>query len=279
MSVLRGPLATASSLAIVVTAVIGSAAAVVALRPDPSSATGATRLVVVQRRIVAVADRPDGTAGPRRIVVGLGRPTRRGDLLVAGVDDGVETSGMAHPRYLFPGWRRAATTIGGQTAQGGPPRTGGLEAGIFYFADNPGGITDVDVAAIPRGTRAWVSVVLVELSGAPARLPVDTTGVSTSGPTPKDYSNVSTVRASRPTSHAGDIVFTVFDNGGDPAHEVAFSNTPGWKVLGEVNDVHDDGQPICLDVRVEVHRAVVVWQRDRFTGAPIDSCAVIAALG
>lgn len=234
--------------------------------------------VIVQRKIVTVAGLIGHRPGPRRITVRFPHPTRRGDLLVAGVDDGVESSGMVHARYRFPGWRRAVSTIGGQRATTGRAATGGLQAAIYYLPDNPGGIVAVPVAVIPPGSLDWVSVVLVELAHSPPAEVVDTVGTSTDGPSPKDYSLISTVRTRHATTTKNELVLAVFNNGGNAPHGVRFVNSPGWTVLGEVHDPNNDQQPILLDFRVQSTRAVVT-ETDRYLGGtPIDNCAAIAAL-
>lgn len=247
--------------------------------PHPASGGVVGRLRVVQRRVVTVPGLTGTAPGPRSIVVRFARPTRRGDLLVAGVDDGVETSGMRHARYLFPGWRRAVTTIGGERADtgAGAYATGGLQAAVYFRADNPGGIVSVPVARIPSGSLDWVSVVLVELAGPPRSLRVDATGSSTSGPTQKDWSNDSVVRTRSATSGVHDLAFAVFDNGGNAPGGVDFASSSGWTVLGEVHDSDGDQQPILLDYRV-LRRRAVVEETDRYDGYPIDNCAVVVAL-
>lgn len=234
--------------------------------------------VIVQRRVVAVPGLDGTRPGPRSITVRFRHPTRRGDLLVAGVDDGVESSGMAHARYRFPGWHRAVETVGGQRATTGRAATGGLQAAVYFLADNRGGIVSVPVATIPAGSLDWVSVVLVELARTPPAGRVDTTGASTNGPSPKDYSLVSTVRTRRKTAGRNELVLAVFNNGDNSPHGVRFVNSPGWTVAGEVHDPTDNEQPILVDFRLQRRRKVVA-ETDRYVGgAPIDNCAVIAAL-
>lgn len=246
----------------------------------PANAATQRKPMVVERRVVTVPGLQGKKPGPRSIVVRFPRPTHRGDLLVAGVDDGVETSGMAHAHYLFPGWRRAVTTIGGQTAGTGTGAyvTGGLQAAIYFYPNNPGRISAVRIATIQRNSLDWVSVVLVELAGVPAHLSVDTTGKSTDGPSPRDYTQVSTVRTSSATSRDGDLALAVFNNGGNSPHGLRFVNSAGWKVAGEIRDFNNNQQPILLDYRIERNRSIVS-ETDRYVGGyPIDNCAVMAAL-
>lgn len=236
------------------------------------------RPVVVERRVLTVPGLNGSSPGPRAISVRFPHPTRKGDLLVAGVDDGVETSGMVHARYRFPGWRRAVSVIGGQRATTGRTATGGLQAALYFYPDNPGGIVSIPVASIPAGSLDWVSVVLVELADAPPAGAVDTTGTSTNGPLPSDYSLVSTVRTRRATAGADELAFAVFNNGDNSPYGVRFVNSPGWTVVGEVHDPNNNEQPILLDYRL-VRRRDVVRETDRYVGgSPIDNCAVMAVL-
>lgn len=250
-----------------------------------STGSGGARLasdahgpVVVQRRVVAVPGLNGKTPGPRNVTVRFPHPTTKGDLLVAGVDDGVEQSGMVHARYRFPHWRRAVETIGGQRATTRGAATGGLQAAIYFYPDNPGGLVSVPVASIPPGSLDWVSVVLVELADTPPATAVDTTGTSTNGPLPSDYSLVSTVRTRRATAVPDELVLAVFNNGDNSPHGVGFVNSPGWTIVGEVHDPNNNEQPILLDFRV-ARRPTVVTETDHYVGGyPIDNCAVIAAL-
>jgi hypothetical protein len=275
----RGPAVGRVLRPVAVTAV--AASGLVGLLPGAVAARAdrAAPLVVVQRRVVTVPGLVGAAPGPRSIVVSFARPTRRGDLLVAGVDDGVQTSGMTHARYLFNGWRKAASVIGGERAGtgAGSYATGGLQAAVYFRPDNPGGIVSVPVARIPPGSLDWVSVVLVEFRGSPRSLHVDATGTSTSGPMQQDWSNVSAVRTSAATSGAHDLVIAVFNNGGNAPGGVDFTDPPAWRVLGEVHDADGDQQPILVDYRV-LRRKAVVAETDRYDGYPIDNCAVVAAL-
>lgn len=277
----RSPAATAAAVVAIVLALPLCATACGGAGASPSRA-GAERAhpTVVQRWVGTFPGLEGHKPGPRSITVRFPQPTRPGDLLVAGVDDGVETSGMVHAHYLLPGWHRAVTTIGGEEAGTGSGgyATGGLQAAIFYYPDNPGGISTVRIASIPEGTLDWVSAVLVELSGVPHAASVDTTGASTNGPAVRDYSQVSTVQTSRATAEAGELAVAVFNNGDNSPHGVRFVSSPGWTVVGEVHDPDDNEQPILLDYRIERQRSVAS-ETDRYIGGyPIDNCAVIAAL-
>lgn len=257
---------------------MGAATGAPSHQPTAAVASSHRGPVVVERRVVTVPGLNGSTPGPRTIKVRFPHPTRKGDLLVAGVDDGVETSGMVHARYRFPGWRRAITTIGGQRATTGRVATGGLQAALYFYPDNPGGIVSVPVASIPAGSLDWVSVVLVELADTPPAATVDTTGTATNGPLPSDYSLVSTVRTRRATAKADELAFAVFNNGDNSPYGVRFVNSPGWTVVGEVHDPDNNEQPILLDYRV-VRRREVVRETDHYVGgSPIDNCAVMAVL-
>ena len=234
--------------------------------------------VVVQQVVRAFID-GHGVIGPKTLSMRLPRPTTRGDLLVAAVDDGVFTSGMVHPHYLFSNWDLGVTTIGGETqndGQGGY-ETGGLQASIYYLANNPGGIEDIHVATVPKGTETVLTVAIAELSGVPEGLGVDTTGASTSGPTASSYSQKSAVSTSRATTGRPDLVVTLFNNGGNSPHGERYVTQPGWTLIGEDTSQNNLDQPILANFKV-VTRTAVATESERYLGGyPIDNCAVIVA--
>jgi hypothetical protein len=150
--------------------------------PPSASSGGAWHPRVVQERETAVAGGPDtGVEGPLTVHARFDRPTTAGDLLVAAVIDGVQTSGMTQPEMLLPHWTPGRDVIGGNTADGGTGgyATGGLQSAIYLYPDNPGGLLSLAVAEVPRGTASDVTVVLAELSGVPRKVSVDVTGGST----------------------------------------------------------------------------------------------------
>jgi hypothetical protein len=246
-----------------------------------SGGDGAWHPVVVQRLVRAFLDQGDqGVLGPRTLSVHLAQPSLKGDLLVAAVDDGVVTSGMVHPRYLFDHWELGATTIGGETANDGQGgyKTGGLQASIYFFPDNPGGIRTIEVASIPKGTQDFLTVTIAELSGVPADLSVDVTGTSTSGRTAAMYTQKSAVSTSAPTSARPDLVVALFNNGGNAPDGEHYVTRPGWTLIGEDTAPNNADQPILADFKV-TETLGVVSQTERYLGGyPIDNCAVIVAL-
>lgn len=241
-------------------------------------ATSRFHPVVVQQVVHAFVD-GHGVIGPQTLSMRLPRPSTRGDLLVAAVDDGVFTSGMVHPHYLFTNWDLAVTTIGGETqndGQGGY-ETGGLQASIYYLADNPGGIDDIRVATVPRGTETVLTVAVAELSGVPQGLTVDTTGASTSGPSASTYTQKSAVTTVGTTTGRPDLVVALFNNGGNSPHGERYVTAPGWTLIGEDASPNNLDQPILANFKV-VTRTAVATESERYLGGyPIDNCAVIVA--
>jgi hypothetical protein len=245
-----------------------------------ASATTTPHPVVVQRLVEAFdGSTMEGVEGPRTLTVRLDQPTTRGDLLIAAIDDGVVTSGMVHPHYLFGGWDLGVTTIGGETADNGagPYRTGGLQASIYFLPDNPGGIESIPIARIPKGTQATVTVTIAELSGAPEGLRVDATGTSTSGPTVADYTQRSSVSTTTEVSDPPDLVVALFNNGGNAPGGEHYVTPRGWTLLGENTTPNNYDQPILANFEV-VSRPSVITEREQYQGGyAIDNCAVIVA--
>ncbi len=245
------------------------------------AAAGSTPLPVVVQRVTQAFDGRslEGVYGPAHLSVRLHQPTKPGDLLIASIDDGVVTSGMLHPHYLFTGWKLAVNTIGGETADNGtgPYRTGGLQASIYYLPDNPGGIVNVAVATVPRNTQATVTVTIAELSHAPHNLTLDATGTSTSGPLVSDYTQHSAVSTSKSTGSAPDLVVALFNNGGNSPNGEHYVTEPGWTLLGSDTSPGNHDQPILTNFKI-FDRAGVFSQHERYLGGyAIDNVAVIAA--
>ncbi|MGH9046978.1 MAG: hypothetical protein ACRDVW_06655 [Acidimicrobiales bacterium] len=248
---------------------------------SPASAAVHLHPVVVQRVVQAFDGQSgEGVEGPRTLSVHLSQPTRRGDLLIAAVDDGVVTSGMVHPQYLLNHWNLAVTTIGGETAHNGtgPYRTGGLQASIYFLADNPGGIVQVPVARVPNGTQATVTITIAELSGVPASLAVNATGTSTSGPKVADYTQRSSVTSTTATSERPDLVVALFNNGGNSPEGERYVTQRGWTLIGEDTSPTNEDQPILANFEVAPHEGIVHEHERYLGGYPIDNCAVIVAL-
>ena len=219
-----------------------------------------------------------GVAGPAELDAVFPEPTKAGDLLVAAVIDGVVTSGMRQPGWDPTGWRLAVDEIGGETATDGvgPPRTGGLQASVWFWPDNPGGVTAVRFGEIPAGTTAAVTAYVAELSGVPRKLRVVATGTSTSGPTSGTYTDRSTVETSRAPSVVPALVLAAFTNGGTDPYGERFQRSSGWTTIGQDPDRGGVDQPILFDERVwRSHRRVSEAMRYDET---IDNCAAMAAL-
>jgi hypothetical protein len=115
----------------------------------------------------------DGIPGGEQLpAASFAHATTQGDLLVAAVLCGVLNAGMSVPKLTAaPGWDKAKKRTGGIQ--------GGLEAAIFYRADNPGGISSVPLGHVPAGsddvsctTFTW------EITGAGGSSSLDATGSS-----------------------------------------------------------------------------------------------------
>ncbi len=282
----RSPVRAVLVLVVLALAVVTACLAPVPLleRAGPLAAAGVAsagyRPVVVQRA-EARLEGPDahGVQGPRAFRAVLPRPSTPGDLLVVGVVDGVLTSGMRQPDWrLLRGWRRGADTVGGQTATNGsgPPSTGGLQASIWYWPDNPGGVRSVSLGQVPKGTQAASTAFIAELSGVPPSLPVAGTGSATSGSKPTTWKDWSTVSLRRPISTLPALVLTVFVNGGTSRSGERFWRSPGWTLIGQ--DLNRNGnQPILFDARMWRSRARPTDSM-RYD-VSIDNCAAMVALG
>lgn len=236
---------------------------------------------VVQERETAIAGPPNtGVEGPVTVHARFNRPTTVGDLLVAAVIDGVQTSGMTQPEMLLPHWTPGRDVIGGNTADGGTGgyATGGLQSAIYFYPDNPGGLLSLPVVDVPRGTASDVTVVLAELSGVPEKVSVDVTGGSTSGPTVRTDSTESAVYTDESTTGRPDLVLAAFTNGGNAPNGERFTYSRGWHLIGQNTAAGDIDEPVLFDYRLQ-QRPGVAGETMRYAGgSPIDNCAVIVAL-
>jgi hypothetical protein len=135
--------------------------------PGGSTLPGASTVAVVDTCQSSAGPITGGEKIPR---AAFAEPTKAGDLLVAAVLCGVLTGGMAVPTLtLPPGWHKGAKHTGGIQ--------GGLEATIYYQADNPGGVTSVALGREPAGNNdVWCTTFTWEISGAGASASVDAKG-------------------------------------------------------------------------------------------------------
>lgn len=271
-------------LRLLVPFVAGSAVLVlvgVALAAGAAPRRNTVHPVVVQRAEATLEGAGGhGVPGPATFSATFPAPTRRGDLLVAAIIDGVVVSGMQQPRWHPPGWRLGDEAIGGQTATNGagPPQTGGLQVAVWYLPDNPGGITSVDLGTVPGGTQSANTAVVAELSGMPSSLQVVAKGWSTNGPSPDTYTNSSTVGTTAPPSKLPALVLAAFTNGGTTLSGQVFEEPRSWRVVAQDPNRGGIDQPILLDMRVwHSHTAPQETMRYLESG-PIDNCAVMVAL-
>lgn len=234
-------------------------------RPLPTSGSpgrGATAsssfgsLRVVQRRIIRRAP----VDGPTDISASFSRPTTSGDLLVAAIGCGVLT-GMTVPRLSFPPhWRQGRLTIDGIQA--------GLETAIYFYPDNPGGITRFDVGTIRRKMEADCTVYLLELAGASPD-----TSLATQGWGGGDWETEVTVRTAGRAA-PGDLVLLVTSDGTE-VHDNHYRVSNGFQPVF----VQPDGNPYQPGVFAErvaaggVQSATVSW-----SAGDEDNCGSIIAL-
>jgi hypothetical protein len=252
----------------------------VALRV-PATAAAAVRwhLHLVQVRETAIpGPGGQGVRGPLTVSAHFSTPTRAGDLLVAAVIDGVDTSGMPQPRDRMPGWTAGQDVIGGNLAPGGGYATGGPQTAIYFYPDNPGGIRSVPATTISRDAVSNVTIFLAEFSGAPTQVSLDVAGAATSGPTPQTDSTTSAVGTDRATQQAPDLVLAAFNNGGNAPHGERFTWSPGWTLIGQDTAQGNIDQPVLFDYRVLSRRGVAQEQMRYAGGYAIDNCAAMVAL-
>lgn len=201
--------------------------------------------------------------GPVGFSASFGKPTRRHDLLAVSVVCGVITGGMKAPAISLPsGWHDGVTHIGGIL--------GGLEAAVYYYPDNPGGVTTFATGSVPEGTEAYCTTFWSELAGASKVGRVDTSGVADS-----DGSSSLGVATVSSTHHAGDLVFLASTDGSEVPDNV-YALPPGYEALGQQNAGHQY-QPGTFSMRVArtegVQGGTISWD-----GGSTDSCAVVVAL-
>ncbi len=208
------------------------------------------------------------------------RPTAAGDLLVAAVIDGVQTSGMPQPKVLLPHWTLGRDVIGGNTADGGTGgySTGGLQSAIYFYPDNPGGLLSLPVVAVPPGTNSDVTAVLAEFTGVPRKVSVDMSGGSTSGPTVRTDSTESAVYTDESTTGRPDLVLAAFTNGGNSPNGETFTYSRGWHLIAQNTAAGNIDEPVLFDYRLQQQPGVAGETMRYAGGYPIDNCASIVAL-
>lgn len=150
-------------------------AAVVAAAAGPCVNATTTPIDVPSGSKVTIADTCqtsyDGIAGGEQLPpASFAHPTKEGDLLVAAVLCGILQAGMTVPKLTPPpGWDKAKKHTGGIE--------GGLEAAIYYRADNPGRISSIPVGHVPAGSDDVSCTIFTwEITGAGNSSSLDATG-------------------------------------------------------------------------------------------------------
>jgi DNA segregation ATPase FtsK/SpoIIIE, S-DNA-T family len=167
----------------------------------PASAVVAIPTAKVQ--VGTVAKTASGT-----VVPALGTASTAGTLLVATL------AGQKNASYTGPtGWVRAVRT--GQT---------NADAEIWYYANNPGGITS---ASFSTGTSSSSAGQLSEWSGVAPGSPLDMTGTTT-----VTLGNAATPATGAATTVAGELAVTAAAQYIAVASTVSYTPGAGWTNLG-----------------------------------------------
>jgi hypothetical protein len=143
----------------------------------------------------------------------LSSASTSGNLLVATVENGTSGATFSGPS----GWVRAVGGNGGGTTNPG-------RAEIWYYANNPGGISS---ATFTASGASHVQGQLSEWSGVATSSPLDVTGTATAAAA----TSVS-VSTSSSTSASGDVGITAFGIGFNKSQGTTFTAGSGWTNLG-----------------------------------------------
>jgi hypothetical protein len=163
-------------------------------------------------------------------------PTKRGSLLVAAVLCGVVHDGMEVPAlFLSSRWRRAEQRIGGIQ--------GGLEAALFYYPDNPGGITSVpldagDAPNVASGSNAWCTTFLWEVSGVGTHNTLDAVGSASYVQGQQRNTIPLSVETTRPTQHHNDLVVMAETDGSEVPTQHLYTVLPPFTLQSHWDDGH-----------------------------------------
>jgi hypothetical protein len=143
----------------------------------------------------------------------LSAASAAGNLLVATLEDDPSGAAFSGPS----GWVRAVGANSGGTTNPG-------RAEIWYYADNPGGIS---TATFTASGATHVQGQLSEWSGVATSSPLDVTGTGTAA-------NATSVSVSTSAAAAsGDVGITSFGIGFNKNRSTTFTAGSGWTNLGE----------------------------------------------
>jgi hypothetical protein len=193
------------------------------------------------------------------------RATKQGDLLVAAVLCGVLQAGMSVPKLTAaPGWDKAKKRTGGIQ--------GGLEAAIYYQADNPGGISSVPLGHVPAGsddvsctTFTW------EITGAG-----DSSSLDAAGSASVVGGGSISVDTSTATQNGHDLVLVAETDGSEyPPNEYSVSHDFDLVSVWANGQTY---QPGTFSALVTAQTGVQKTKVSQTSAQWWDSTAVIAAL-
>jgi hypothetical protein len=204
------------------------------------------------------------TGGDQLPPASFAQATKRGDLLAAAVLCGVLKAGMQVPRLAFPaGWHRAKKHTGGIQ--------GGLEAAIYYQADNPGGTTSITLGHVPAGNDdVWCTTFTWEIAGAG-----DSSSVAASGFASVTGGNSITVGTSKGTTTGDDLVLVAETDGSQYApNQYQVSNGFDLASVWANGQTYQPGTFSVLATDGKGGKKTTVTQVSSW----LDSTAVIAAL-
>ncbi|MGH7762337.1 MAG: pilus assembly protein TadG-related protein [Candidatus Dormibacteraceae bacterium] len=183
---------------------------------DPSSLTGGGGGAITNRQTG-----PEGGPATSKLTLTLPAQSVAGTLLVATLRS--DTNPSQKPFTAPAGWVSAVA--------GGAFLDGTAHTEIWYYPDNPGGISSVDFGVKPGSISAVGS--MTEWSGVATVSPLDRTGVSTVS----SSQSSTTISTSAAMTAANELVITDIgtDSGQSPE-----SYTPGAGWTSLVNDTNDE---------------------------------------
>lgn len=214
----------------------------------------------------------DNQTGPVNLAPGkFDDPTRAGDLLVAAVLCGTVQNGIRNADIsLGSGWLRGSGIVGGYLGDG-------LQSDVWYYPDNPGGITGTgSLGTVPSGTTAYCTTFLWELSGAGTTPTVDTTGTAD---VPSNR-GVVTVRSDRATTRADDLVLAAETDGSGwhTGKATTYSVSPAPWNVGSESVLGYAHQPGAFAYEPDVAAGSEPTITFRMNQEPEDGVAVLVAL-
>lgn len=162
-----------------------------------------------------VQDSPQVVAGAQTISPTFGTPTTKGNLLIAYLTMGVSTS--------F-GWSLPAGWVQGPSASNA---SGGNQAAIWYYINNPGGITSVVCNVTPTGTNQTIRGIVSEFNPGAGTVRLNGAGgTGTAG-------TVASVGVPLTGVLAGDLMVATFQEHFSAGTAVVWTPPTGFTVSGQ----------------------------------------------